>query len=308
MAQALRLSRPAWAALASALALAAAGVARHLISTYARPTVRGAAGPLVIDDGGRGGVPVLFVHSFAGTSAHWAAQLAHLRRSRRAIALNLRGHGGSASPADHDYAVPSLAQDIACVADALDLQRFVLVGHSLGGSAAAAYAAQHPERLAGLVLVGTPGHMAPEMAQEVLGALESNYAQVMSDHWASMTQGARPQVKPMLEADMRRMSRKASKAMVAATFAYDPSPALASYRGPALLIDTVHGAGQGTLHQLVPQVPRERLTGTSHWPHLDDPQAFNRLLDRFLLDVPMLAPLQAAAGVKPRPAASSLPS
>jgi pimeloyl-ACP methyl ester carboxylesterase len=288
MPHALRLSRPAWAAVASAFALTVASVARYVISQRARPTVPGAAGPIAIDDGGRGGVPVLFVHSFAGTSAHWAAQLAHLRRSRRAVALNLRGHGGSGAPADHDYAVPSLAQDIASVADALGLQRFVLVGHSLGGSAAAAYAAQHPERLAGLVLVGTPGPMPPDMAKEVLGALETNYAQVMAEHWSSMTQGARSQVKPMLNADMRRMSRKASKALVAATFAYDPSPALASYHGPALLIDTVHGESQGALHQLVPHVPRERLTGTSHWPHLDDPARFNRLLDDFLRRVPML--------------------
>jgi pimeloyl-ACP methyl ester carboxylesterase len=291
MPQALRLSRPVWAAIASALALTAAGVARHLISKRARPTVPGAAGPLAIDDGGRGGVPVLFVHSFAGTSAHWAAQLAHLRRMRRAVALNLRGHGGSAAPKNDDYTVPSLAQDIACVADALGLQRFVLVGHSLGGLAAAAYAAQHPERLAGLVLVGTPGHMPPDMAKEVLAALETNYAQVMVEHWSAMTQGARRQVKPMLNADMQRMSRKASKALIAATFAYDPSPALASYRGPALLIDTVHGESQGALYQLVPQVPRERLTGTSHWPHLDDPARFNRLLDDFLARVPAMAVL-----------------
>jgi pimeloyl-ACP methyl ester carboxylesterase len=253
------------------------------------PSVTGAAGRLVIDDGGHGGVPVLFVHSFAGTSSHWAAQLAHLRRTRRAIALNLRGHGGSGIPADHDYSVPSLAQDIAAVADALGLQRFVLVGHSLGGSAAAAYAAQHPERLAGLVLVAAPGHMPPDLAKDVMQALETDYTRVMDDHWASMTQGAKPEVKPRLNADMRRMSRKASKALIGATFAFDPSPALASYHGPALLIDTVHGEAHGALHQLVPQVARERLTGTSHWPHLDDPARFNRVLDDFLGQLPVAA-------------------
>jgi pimeloyl-ACP methyl ester carboxylesterase len=314
MAQALRLSRPLWAALAGTLALTAAGMARQVIKNRSKPSVAGAAGRLVIDDGGHGGVPVVFVHSFAGTSAHWAAQLEHLRRSRRAIAINLRGHGGSHAPADNDYTIPSLAQDIAAVADALDLQRFVLVGHSMGGSAAAAYAAQHPERLAGLVLVGTPGYMPPDIAKEVLGALETNYAQVMAEHWASMTQGAREHIKPRLNADMRRMSRKASKAMIAATFNFDPSPALSNYHGPALLVDTVHGEGHGALHQLVPRVQRERLTGTSHWPQLDDPATFNRLLDRFLIGVPMLAPriapsASASTGaLSPRPSASSLPS
>lgn len=284
-----RLSRPAWAALAGALALTAAAVTRQALRPRGRRAIAGAAGRLFVDDGGQGGTPVLFVHSFAGTSAHWAAQLAHLRTQRRAIALNLRGHGGSAAPADHDYAITAFAQDIASTADALGLQRFVLVGHSMGGAAAAAYAAQHPERVAGLVLVATPGRTPPEIAQEVLKGLERDYAQVMSDYWPSMTQGAQPHVRAMLNADMRRLSRRDSKAMIAAGFAYDASAALASYRGPALLIDTVHGETSGALHLLVPQVQRERLTGTSHWPHLDDPETFNRLLDRFLGQVPVAA-------------------
>lgn len=172
----------------------------------------------------------------------------------------------------------------------------MLVGHSLGGAAAAAYAAQHPERLAGLVLVATPGPTPAEISQEVLSALERDYARVMADYWPSMTQGARPQVEAMLNADMRRLSRKDSKALIAAGFAYDPSPALTSYRGPALLIDTVHGETASALHLLVPQVPRERLTGTSHWPHLDDPDTVNRLLDRFLASVPAQASLKVVAG------------
>jgi pimeloyl-ACP methyl ester carboxylesterase len=283
MAQGQRLSRPAWMALAGAAALAAVGVARHVLKGPARPTVPGAAGPLAVDDGGHGGLPVLFVHSYAGTSAHWAAQLEHLRRSRRAVALNLRGHGGSAEPSDLDYTIPSLAQDIGAVADALGLERFVLVGHSMGGSAAAAYAAAHPERLAGLVLVGTPGRTAPEVEASVLAALEQDHHGVMENYWQTMTQGARDTVKPMLQADMRRIPRRASKALVAATFAYDPSAALNAFHGPALLIDTPHGDSPGALHLLAPQVRRECLSGTSHWPHLDDPRTFNRVLDGFLV-------------------------
>lgn len=303
---ALRLSRPAWAALAGALALGAAGITRQILKHRGRRAIAGPAGKLIVDDGGQGGVPVLFVHSFAGTSEHWAAQLAHLRTQRRAVALNLRGHGGSAAPGNLDYAIPSLAQDIAAAADALDLQRFVLVGHSMGGAAAAAYAAQHPERLAGLVLVGAPGRTPPDLATEVLGALKDNYTQVMADYWPSLTQGGRPPVKAMLNANLRRISNKDSKAMIAAALAYDASPALASYRGPSLLVDTVHGETSGALHLLVPQVPRERITGTSHWPHLDDPARFNRVLDRFLCGVPMPAP--PPARLSPRRAASSLPS
>jgi len=74
--------------------------------------ISGPAGFLHIDDGGAGGVPVVFVHSFAGSTAHWAAQLTHLRKTRRAVALDMRSHGQSDSPARDEYAVESLAGDI----------------------------------------------------------------------------------------------------------------------------------------------------------------------------------------------------
>src|SRR5688572_7504733 len=51
--------------------------------------IPGPAGRIYIDDGGEGGgLPVVFAHSYAGNTTHWAAQLAHLRASRRAVAFD----------------------------------------------------------------------------------------------------------------------------------------------------------------------------------------------------------------------------
>ena len=109
-----------------------------------REQIQGPAGALYVDDGGSAGssgrLPVLFVHSFAGSTAHWLRQLAHLRLTRRAVALDLRGHGQSEAPADGDFSISSLADDVFSVADALGMERFVRVGHSLGGTVASACA------------------------------------------------------------------------------------------------------------------------------------------------------------------------
>ena len=111
--------------------------------------IAGPAGSLHVDDGGWGGVPVALLHSFAGSTRHWASQLDHLRDDRRAIAFDLRGHGESDAPSDGDYTAEALARDVAAVVDTLKLKRVVLVGHSMGGSAAIAYANAHPDRVAG---------------------------------------------------------------------------------------------------------------------------------------------------------------
>jgi pimeloyl-ACP methyl ester carboxylesterase len=245
-------------------------------------TIQGPSGRLHVDDGGQGLLPVVFVHSFAGSSAHWIPQLAHLRESRRAVALDLRGHGRSDPPASNSYAVDSLAADIAVVVDSLDLDRFVLVGHSMGGSAAMAYAGRHPEKVAGLVLVGAPGKSPPEMATQVLTMMRADYDSVTEGYWETLLTDAQPQVRTQVREDMKAVPQAASLAIIEAIFNYDPLPALQAYTGPKLIIDTAHGEGPGALHNQAPDVPRQVITGTSHWPHMDKPDEFTRILDEFL--------------------------
>ena len=245
-------------------------------------TIAGPAGQLYVDDGGAGSLPVLLVHSYAGSSAHWKAQLAHLRRRRRALAMDLRGHGHSDVPSSGDYSVPALAEDIAAVADALDLRRFVLVGHSMGGAAAAAYAGNHPGKPAGLILAGTPGKSSAQQSQQIMGSLRADYDKVMAGYWNSLLEGAERPVRELLETGMRSVGREPSLAMIEAIFDYDPLPALHRYHGPKLIVDTPHGDSPTALYRQLPEVSRKVIAGTSHWPHLDKPQEFNRLLDEFL--------------------------
>jgi pimeloyl-ACP methyl ester carboxylesterase len=276
-------SRPLWSwAAAGACVLTIVPMAQGADA----PRIDGPAGALFVDGGGlrtaAAAPPVLFVHSFAGNSTHWKEQLQHLRKTRRTAAMDLRGHGRSQIPANGAYAIESLAADIGAVADALRLQRFVLVGHSMGGAAAAAYAGMHPDRVAGLVLVGAPGKSPPEVTQKVMAGLKSDYDKTMAGYWQSLLIGARAPTRKGREAEMRRVQHDNAMAMIEATFAFDPLPALARYPGPTLIVDTAHGEGPGALHNQVPQVERSVIERTSHWPQLDDPKAFDRVLDGFL--------------------------
>ena len=114
------------------------------------PRIAGPVGKLEVDDGGRGDA-VLFVHSLAGNTGHWSAQLEHVRRKRRGVALDLRGHGKSEAPGSGGYSVESVGEDVGAVADALGIERFALVGHSFGAGVALAYAGAHPDRVSAVV-------------------------------------------------------------------------------------------------------------------------------------------------------------
>ena len=240
---------------------------------------------LHVDDGGAGGMPVVFIHSFAGSSAHWSAQLAHLRQSRRAVALDLRGHGKSALPRDGDYAIVSLVSDVAAVVDRLRLKRFVLVGHSLGGAVAIAYSFAHPDRVAGLVLVGAPGKVPAEQAREIITAIETDYDKVMRQYWDKLLAGAKRDVRAQIEREMLDMPKDRSLRLIRATFAYDPRPALQNYPGPKLILFTASGDTPNDLQNLMRDVPHQRFDDTSHWIQMDEPDEFNQVLDAFLASV-----------------------
>jgi pimeloyl-ACP methyl ester carboxylesterase len=98
------------------------------------------------------GLTILFLHG-GGLNAHtWDVVCDLLHTEHRCVAVDLRGHGDSEWHADGDYSLEAYAADTAAVVDHLQLDRFVLVGMSLGGLAALTFAALH-DRLAGLVLV-----------------------------------------------------------------------------------------------------------------------------------------------------------
>ena len=244
--------------------------------------ITGPAGAIYVDDGGDGGIPVVFLHSFGGDSSHWASQLDHLRHHRRALAIDLRGHGKSARPKDLDYSVGAFVRDLEAVVGQLKLPRFVLVGHSLGGAVANAYAAAHPNRVAGLVLVGAPGRIPAEQSAQVLSALQANYVQTMKQYMDRLVADAQPHVRAELLAQMAKVPREDSVAIIRALFADDPLPAFDRYKGPRLLIFAASSDSQGGLHRMKPEAKQKGFEGTSHWPHLDKPKEFNEALDAFL--------------------------
>ncbi|HLG41670.1 MAG TPA: alpha/beta hydrolase [Chitinophagaceae bacterium] len=255
----------------------------HLKEPQLTTTVKGSAGNLFVSDGGAGDIPVLFVHSFGGNTRHWQYQLEHLRPNRRAIAFDLRGHGQSVAPDNNDYSVESLAKDIAAVADSLGLERFVLAGHSMGGSAAIAYAGKHPDKVAGLLITGTPGKTPAEQSKPIIASLESEkYDTVMEQYMKQLLMNAKPETDKLEREGMSKLSKEASLNIIKAVFKYDPLPDLHKYPGPELIVSRSGEENPNSLHNAFPTIPYKTVEGTSHWIQLDKPGEFNRILDEFL--------------------------
>jgi pimeloyl-ACP methyl ester carboxylesterase len=230
---------------------------------------------------------VVLVHSLAGNSTHWSAQLDHLRESRRAVALDVRGHGQSDEPGNADYSFAGLAGDIGAVVDSLGLDKFVLVGHSMGGGVALVYAGQHPERVAGLLLVDPIGdgtQIPAAEAQAFLAGFESSYDSTSRAYWSSIA-GPDSAIKERLLHDLGATPREAVIQILRNVMRFDPHPALARYNGPKLSIITPYNEMPSSLHRLGKGFPHRLVEGTGHWIQIDKPEVVNRFLDEFLASI-----------------------
>jgi pimeloyl-ACP methyl ester carboxylesterase len=124
----------------------------------------------------------------------------------------LRGHGKSDPARDKDYSIEALANDIDSVAKALGLKRFVLVGHSLGGSVSIEYAGRHPEMVAQLLLADPSGDARKLQADQVepfLAELDSNsYARIAEEYWRAMLAGSSPSIQEKVLRDLRSIRKE----------------------------------------------------------------------------------------------------
>ncbi|RBI64255.1 alpha/beta hydrolase [halophilic archaeon] len=101
------------------------------------------------------GPPLVFVHASVVDRTMWKQQVDALSDDYATIVYDVRGHGRTGGSTESEYTMDLLAEDLHALVTALDLDRPVLCGLSMGGGIAQTYAATHPGRIAGLILADT---------------------------------------------------------------------------------------------------------------------------------------------------------
>jgi pimeloyl-ACP methyl ester carboxylesterase len=107
-------------------------------------------------DTGKGRAVVL-LHGFLGSYKIWDATITNLSRSYRVIAIDLPGHG--ATPClGYAHSMDLMAKTVKAVMDSLKLKKYVIIGHSMGGYAALAFADLFPDQLKGMCLYNSTAY------------------------------------------------------------------------------------------------------------------------------------------------------
>ena len=116
--------------------------------------------------------PALLLHSQAAHSHWWDWTAPLLAEQFHVMALDLRGHGGSAWAEPPAYAFTDYVSDAIAILDALGWRSPLIIGHSMGGYVGALLASLHPQRVGALVIVDTLAEWSEEQ-----------------ESWARLTEG-----------------------------------------------------------------------------------------------------------------------
>ena len=136
-------------------------ISDDLIQRYANRNSQfidiGGARAHVRDEGNKDGIPIVLIHGSMGSLHMWEGWVDRLKDRARLISVDLPGHGLTGAWPREEYTIEAYADFIEVLADTLNLDRFALVGHSMGGAVAWTFAATRPDRVSQLILVDSAG-------------------------------------------------------------------------------------------------------------------------------------------------------
>jgi pimeloyl-ACP methyl ester carboxylesterase len=121
----------------------------------------------------RPGAPdLVLLHGFTGHARTWDAFAEAMSDRYRVLALDQRGHGETAWASADQYGVDEMREDLSAFVSALGLERFTLLGLSMGGAVAIHYAGRQPSDLAALVIVYAAPEAAPSGARRIQASVQ----------------------------------------------------------------------------------------------------------------------------------------
>ena len=255
------------------------------------------------------GPPLVLIHGVTGSCEHWAPVIPLLAERYTVIAPDLLGHGESAKPRG-DYSLGAYASGIRDLLTALGHDRVTVAGHSLGGGIAMQFAYQFPERCERLVLVSSGG-LGPEvhlmlraatlpLSEVVLPLISNRHVHAVGEAVAGVLGRVGLHAGPDLaevargyaslaDADTRRAFLHTLRSVidplgqrVNATdrlYLAADMPCLIVWGRRDRVIPVSHA---GVANRGMPGSRLEVFEGSGHFPQLDDPIRFARLLAEFV--------------------------
>ncbi len=239
---------------------------------------------------GAKGVTLVFIHGSTCDRSFWAAQLEQLSRIARCITVDLPAHGESKDfiPSD-ELTMQVFVDAVEHLCKTLDLGKVILVGHSMGGGVSLSLYLNHPERVAGLVLIGTGAKL--RVSPMILDMVQNDFSELIEVMGTSNFQRSFRKTTPEIVTAAKEVMRTVGPEVALQDFTicnqFDIIEQLGEIHVPALVIT-------GERDTLMPvrfgQFMADRIDGAEfhtikragHFPMVEKPVEVNKIIENFL--------------------------
>jgi pyruvate dehydrogenase E2 component (dihydrolipoamide acetyltransferase) len=246
----------------------------------------------VLDLGAGDATPVLLLHGFGADLNSWMFTQPALAERGRAVALDLPGHGGSTKVLD-GADESSFAAVIDLALGALGIARCHLVGHSMGGGIALAFAAWQPERVASLTLIAS-AQLGPEINAEFIDGFVKAQRRREAQEVLTLLMHDPAMISRAMVEDVLRYKRLDGVAAALETIAAEWFPGDIQRVDNAVVAANLAVPVQliwGRDDRIIPlahaealkeKLPVHILEDAGHLPHMEKSGEVNRLISRFI--------------------------
>ena len=239
---------------------------------------------------GKGETALVFVHGWSCSSQYWNKQTAHFAKTHTVVTIDLAGHGQSGSTR-RNYTIEAFGADVAAVLQKLDLNRIILVGHSMGGPVIVEAATQMPERVICVVGADTfhdieKGYGGPEL-EEIAVRFEADFVNETQNFVRQMFPPfAEPELIDWIADNMSSADPQIAVNAFRNLGKYDLKSAAEKLEIPIYSISTDLWPTNVEVNQnLVKSFKLKMMPGTGHFVMLEDAEKFNELLEEIIKEL-----------------------
>ncbi len=253
------------------------------------PTVESAQATIYYEVSGSGPA-LVFAHGAGGNRISWWRQTPHFSARHRVVRFDHRSFGRSVCAPEH-FHPKYFAGDLMAILDAEGIERAALVCQSMGGWTGLRSALDYPERVACLVLCGTPGGLITDRVVAAAAKIGARLRDGIQGQAALAPDF--PEREPelaLLYDQISALNTGVDPTALARLFDEDARiqpEALADYAVPTLMIAGEHDQlfPPESLHEVCALIPDAQLRdfpGAGHSTYFEDPTTFNRIVDDFI--------------------------
>jgi len=239
---------------------------------------------------GKRGQPIIFLHSWLGSWRYWLPTMDHISERYRAYALDFWGFGES-DRRDSEFSVAEYAAMLLGFMDNMGLQRVNLAGHGLGGMVAIRAASERPERFGKIMTVSAPINGSQAISVRPGALLSRLFGRSNPTNiWTKMVRQIDindSQIKDEIIEDTDSLSETVVERVVSSILNSDLRADLAQLELPMLAMYSLHDSivshsQADLLRDEYRSLQVLKMRRSNHFPFLDQPNVFDRMLLDFL--------------------------